>query len=90
MGMDRMTDIDELLEKVVKIQASGGSQEKKVGEIILAITNAPAVEVVRCKDCKSWNRYKPDSVSGKCGFLCRMRMDDDFCSYGERKGNETV
>lgn len=42
------------------------------------------VPVVRCKDCKSWNRYEPDSVSGRCGFLCKMRMYDDFCSYGER------
>lgn len=46
-----------------------------------------AVPVVRCKDCKAWNRYEPTSVSGRCGFLCRMRMDDDYCSYGERKNN---
>lgn len=44
-----------------------------------------AFAVVRCKDCKAWNRYEPASVSGRCGFLCKMRMDDDFCSYGERK-----
>ena len=43
--MARMADIDDLLEKVAKIQASGGSQEKRVGEIIIAITNAPTVEV---------------------------------------------
>ena len=87
MGMARMTDIDALLEEVVKIQASGGDAEKRVGEIILAITNTPTVEIVRCKDCKAWNRYEPTSVSGRCGFLCKMRMDDDFCSYGERKNN---
>jgi hypothetical protein len=88
MGMARMTDIDELLEEVVKIQASGGDAEKRVGEITLAITNTPTEEIVRCKDCKAWNRYEPASVSGRCGFLCKMRMDDDFCSYGERgEGN---
>ena len=43
-----------------------------------------AVSVVRCKDCKAWNRYEPASVSGRCSFLCMMRMDDDYCSYGER------
>ena len=48
---------------------------------------ASRAEVVRCKDCKAWNRYEPASVSGRCGFLCKMRMDDDFCSYGERKNN---
>ena len=47
-----------------------------------------AVEVVRCKDCKAWNRYESTSVSGNCGYLHKMRMDDDFCSYGERKDHE--
>ena len=47
-----------------------------------------SVNLVRCKDCKAWNRYEPASVSGRCGFLCKMRMDDDFCSYGERKDSD--
>ena len=46
-----------------------------------------AVPVVRCKDCKEWIRYGKHAVSGYCGYLCRMRVDDDFCSYGERKDN---
>jgi acyl-coenzyme A synthetase/AMP-(fatty) acid ligase len=46
------------------------------------------VEIVRCKDCKHWGRYEPTSVSGRCRFECKMRMEDDFCSYGERKDNE--
>ena len=46
------------------------------------------IPVVRCKDCKYWKIDVP---------LCRheksakWEMDgDDFCSYGERKDNETV
>ena len=41
-----------------------------------------AVEVVRCKDCKAY-----DKEVGYCeamGFTCEM---DDFCSYVERKDN---
>lgn len=91
MGMARMTDIDELLEKVAKIQASGGSQEKRVGEIILAITNAPTVEVVRCKECK--HRYFNEYIGEYC---CEQWADgfdtvcdfEEFCSRGERNDND--
>jgi hypothetical protein len=97
MGMARMTDIDELLEKVAKIQASGGSQEKRVGEIILAITNAPTVEVVRCKDCKHgiwdeeeqmWECVLEVDLNGDLDTYSMFHEYNDgehFCSYGERK-----
>ena len=47
------------------------------------LKNAPtvdAVEVVRCKDCKAY-----DKKVGYCeamGFTCEV---NDFCSYGERE-----
>lgn len=52
---------------------------------------ADAVPVVRCKDCKH-RRIDEDYASGHyCvkrpsngGYFCE---DNDFCSYGERKGN---
>ena len=47
-----------------------------------------AVPVVRCKDCKHWHK---DTVF--CGYMpygeATERVNwyaDDFCSYGERKG----
>ena len=43
------------------------------------------VEVVRCKDCK-YNRG-----SGKClnpDSFFAVPKDNDFCSYGERKGEQ--
>lgn len=49
-------------------------------EILTEIEFAPTadvVEVVRCKDCKHWNK-------GDC-YRLEMSMEDDFCSYGERK-----
>ena len=42
-------------------------------------------EVVRCKDCKYWNKEDVDCVYGRglnYPFL------DDFCSYGERREGE--
>ena len=48
----------------------------------LEIEEVDAVEVVRCKDCKAY-----DKEVGYCeamGFTCEV---NDFCSYGERKDN---
>lgn len=38
-----------------------------------------AVEVVRCRDCKLYNRHR------YCNYLAEAVLDDDFCSYGERR-----
>ena len=54
-----------------------------------AIENAPAidaVEVVRCKDCVSYEP-EPGTDLGWCPVCSFVRWDDDFCSYGERKEN---
>lgn len=64
-----------------------------MGIIASMITDAKtidAVPVVRCEDCKH-RRNDEDYV---CGHYCVKRPsnggyfceDDDFCSYGERRG----
>ena len=40
-----------------------------------------AVEVVRCKDCKQYNEHR------YCNYFAQTVLDNDFCSYGERKDN---
>lgn len=40
-----------------------------------------AATVVRCRDCKH-----RDGVPGQPNIDCFQMHDDDFCSYGERKG----
>ena len=58
------------------------------------IVSIPTADVVRCKDCKS---HRPETAkkiarNGIPSRMCRCDMmgwlvcDDDFCSYGERKG----
>ena len=50
-------------------------------------TTVDAVPVVRCKDCK-YNRGSKKCLNPDSFFA--VPKDDDFCSYGERKGkNET-
>ena len=52
-----------------------------------------AVEVVRCKDCKSWEQYnacngtKPHRCMNHDAIFYKRTAPDDFCSYGERKDN---
>lgn len=55
------------------------------------------VEVVRCKDCKFWDAVKNPKHAGKgictppnrsLGGYCTRRgatLQDDYCSFGERK-----
>lgn len=69
-------------------------QTSKVKAIIAKIKTMPtidAVSVVRCKDCKHkyqepWNNGV--AVEGECEIWHNATLDDDFCSYGERKESE--
>lgn len=57
-------------------------REEAADSFLYAIHKAPAVdavEVVRCKDCNSYNGHR------YCTYLDETVLDDDFCSYGERR-----
>jgi hypothetical protein len=51
-------------------------------------SDVDVVEVVRCKDCIHWLEY--DSSPPDCGMNMLRMGPDDYCSYGERKNNETT
>lgn len=49
---------------------------------------ADVAPVVRCKDCAYSTLYEDSEglyCTNICGLFTRV-MDDDYCSYGERKG----
>ena len=50
------------------------------------------VRVVRCKDCKYYEHpeYYGGGTKDVCRTFKRQMKEDDFCSYGERKDNETI
>lgn len=50
--------------------------------LVKKIESGQLVEVIRCKDCKSWRK----SVCLITGF---MRSGENFCSYGERRTDAT-
>lgn len=52
------------------------------------IRHAPTVDavvVVRCKNCRSYNKPK----TGWCEVHLDREHPDDFCSYGKRKDGES-
>ena len=64
-------------------------------EVAMAVENAPTVDampVVRCKECKYYlhSNEKCELIDTRLHFYeTRNRWtDDDFCSWGERKGGD--
>lgn len=54
------------------------------------IPTADVAPVVRCKDCTHTTLYKDSEglyCTSICGLFTRV-MDDDYCSYGERKDGD--
>lgn len=58
-------------------------EDEKATAILKAIRQidegAELEAVVRCKDCKEYNGHR------WCTYFDQAVLDDDFCSYGERK-----
>lgn len=67
-------------------------QGKKFLEMVENAPTVDAVEVVRCKDCKYWERLTDGNLCGDCnghrnGLQVEYTTEDDFCSYGEKRGD---
>ena len=68
----------------------------KVEAVIRESPTVDAVEVVRCKDCKWFWKYKINNNYCCCrnsrdGYSQVFEVkfsENDFCSYGERKDND--
>lgn len=82
-----------LLEKAINVtkydEGGWGMDLKAVSvEDVLKATAVDAVEVVRCKNCKHFRRnLENDTYCGCVGGLSDPE-EHDFCSYGERRGEE--
>ena len=75
----RLIDADALFPNGVFF-VNGNDPMTSLDELLNRICNAPtidAVEVVRCKDCEHRTVWRS----------CQGKREDDFCSYGERRGN---
>ena len=82
----RLIDADRLSEAIhdnvpAPYEDASWAKENCLAEIEAAQT-VDAVPVVRCRECK----YR-DGTPGQPNILCGQMHEDDFCSYGERKGS---
>lgn len=50
------------------------------------IPSADVAPVVRCRECKYWKAYDRIIEIGICKKTRGEYGENDFCSYGERKG----
>ena len=74
--MARYIDADALIAEYdrVHIGPAGGARK-----LMVDAPTADVEEVVRCKDCKNYNNHR------YCNYFADTVLDDDFCSYGERR-----
>ena len=57
-------------------------------DFLKVLPTVDAVPVIRCKDCKFWEQATEGS--GRCiESLYITAYSTDFCSYGERRTDET-
>ena len=93
--MARLVDADNIVSGIALYMAENAYLNDTPLDVLKMVANriteAPTVEVVRCKDCKYWGQ----DVSGYSGDdesfctnpdgLDNYAHPDDFCSYGERR-----
>lgn len=88
----RLIDAD-ALKTIRSIQSADYNSIETIQHWIDKAPTIEAVLVVRCKDCKFGELFQNDS-SGVMARYCKaftfepMVADNDFCSYGERRGDE--
>ena len=89
MLIDANVLLDEFLKQYTERERNGNlvfaacEIKQDFADMISKVPNVDAVEVVWCRDCKSY-----DDECGYCesmGFTCGC---NDFCSYGERKDGD--
>ena len=58
--------------------------------VIKRLENLPTIDLVRCGECKWWNRDgKRKDGKGWCeNAICGLTKPNAFCSYGERRDDE--
>ena len=89
---NRLIDANAFFSKLQKL--SDLMRQGKIGEIdlnllVASMPTVDAVEVVRCKDCKHYDKHELvcELIFNPCATNVAW-YPEDFCSYGERKDGE--
>ena len=82
----QMIEKEELLELLGDAEQDSKLEDEceaqTIKKCIRLVKGMKAVEVVRCKDCKQYNGHR------YCTYFAETVLDNDVCSYGERKDND--
>lgn len=94
-GKKHLIDIEQATRATFEELFWTESEQASVRNFLLKLPKVDAVEVVWCKDCKSCKMCYPEKQIDKeatPGWYCKKhkayRSPDDYCSFGERKGND--
>ena len=86
----RLIDADKVAKEIAWLDEYDFVIQHDVMECINKQPTVDAVEVVRCKDCKWYERKYPwNNASTMCSYLEYPMDDNDYCSLGERRKDET-
>ena len=53
------------------------------------VDEAPSIDIVRCGECKYWHKNRKEGDGMNVFDVCYDFQADDFCSYGDRKDEQT-
>ncbi len=88
--MSRLIDADPLLDKAWDVDTKTDYvRVVEVGDILHAPT-VDAVPVVRCENCKHYTKSFKIHCLGKCSMHNRASQYHDYCSWAERRKDETI
>lgn len=96
--MARYIDAEELCRRLEECWHTNDAEKGKniqavidrvITPIVVGTPAADVVEVVRCKDCKHYSDFDPMNCKRLSFHFCKkfsnITIENDFCSYGERK-----
>lgn len=88
--MARLIDADKLKEDVLDLpncpnEFSDTYDKARILDLVDEQPTVDAVQVVRCKDCR-W--FENDGYHTNCQIMRFCVEDDDYCSRGERRGEQ--
>ena len=86
--MTREEALQEIVERVRSTEYVDSAYVDCVDiEALRIAIEALKTKIVRCRDCKNYD-LAPNGVNGSCNRQYATFYSWDFCSYGERKGED--
>lgn len=83
--MSRLMDADAIGLNDFEIILCDGSYKEALKMLLNKIETAPTVEIIRCRDCKRYNRH-----DHRCTVFNHGIHTDDWCSRAERREDEEI